>query len=337
MSLRIIKAGILDTVQDTGRTGYQHLGINPGGAMDRFAVRLVNALVGNAATEAVIEMHFPAPAILFEKETLIAVGGADFSPAINGEDIPLFHPILVSKNSILQFRRMEAGARCYLSVQGGFDLSPWLNSYSTHLKATAGGFNGKALLKDDVIGFRKSSSLASLLNGKHAMILPWQANEKWHGSHITKIFVVPGHEWSQLTDMARTKFIRSGFTITNAADRMGYRLKGPSLQQGIGHELVSSAVSFGTIQLLPDGQLILLMADHQTTGGYPRIAHVISAHHSVIAQLNPGQTIHFSMVDQEFAENLLLKQQQHLSQLESACRYRLEEQMNRRTEEQTNR
>jgi antagonist of KipI len=325
MSLRIIKAGILDTVQDTGRRGYQHLGINPGGAMDRFAVRLVNALVGNAVEEAVIEMHFPAPAMLFEKEALIAVGGADFSPAINGEDIPLFHPIIVSKNSILQFRRMEAGARCYLSVQGGFDITRWLNSYSTHLKATAGGFHGKALLKDDVLNFRKQSLLSSFLNGKHAVVLPWQANEKWNDSPVTKIFVLPGHEWKQLSEMGKSKFQRSGFTITNAADRMGYRLKGPSLQSNTGQELVSSAVNFGTIQLLPDGQLILLMADHQTTGGYPRVAHVISAHHSIIAQLNPGRTIHFSFVDQTFAENLLLKQQQHLSQLENGCKYRLDE------------
>src|SRR5213075_1309485 len=126
MSLRIIKAGILDTVQDPGRNGFQHLGINPGGAMDAFAVQVVNMLVGNSIHEAVIELHFPTSTFLFEQEAMIAIGGADFFASINREPIPLWQPVIATKNSILQFQKWKQGARCYLAVKEKLDIPTWL-------------------------------------------------------------------------------------------------------------------------------------------------------------------------------------------------------------------
>lgn len=327
MSIKIIKAGILDTVQDMGRYGHQHLGINPGGAMDRFAACIANILVGNDVKEAVIELHFPASAFLFEKESIIAITGADFVPAINGEIIPLLHPVIVNKNSVLHFQKAESGTRCYLAIAGGLEISKWLKSYSTNLKAAAGGYSGRALTKNDVINLKKELSLLSARHEKDFMVLPWKANDKYEGSleSAESIFVIPGHEWNVLADEAKNSFLNQPFIISAASDRMGYRLNGPALHAIKYEELVSSAVSYGTIQLLPDGQLIILMADHQTTGGYPKIAHVISVNLPQIAQKKPGEKIRFKITDQQTAENLFLKHHQHLQQLENACKFKLEE------------
>lgn len=325
--MKIIKAGILDTVQDMGRYGHQHLGINPGGAMDRFAACIANMLVGNDSDEAVIELHFPASAVLFEKESIIAITGADFVPAINGEIIPLLHPVIVNKNSVLHFQKAETGTRCYLAIAGGLETTKWLNSSSTNLKAAAGGYNGRALIKNDVINFKRESFFLSARNEKDFMVLPWKANDKYGETQESdeNILVIPGNEWDVLQEEAKKTFLNQLFTITAASDRMGYRLNGPTLHAVNYEELISSPVSYGTIQLLPDGQLIILMADHQTTGGYPKVAHVISVNHSQLAQKKTGDKIRFELTDQQTAENLFLLQHQHLQQLENACKFKLEE------------
>ncbi|MBC7950030.1 MAG: biotin-dependent carboxyltransferase family protein [Chitinophagaceae bacterium] len=326
MNLRIIKAGVQDTIQDMGRHGWQHLGINTGGAMDKLSARLANILVGNELDEAVIELHFPAGAFFFEQPSLIALSGADFSATINGEEIPPLRPIIVSKYSILQFHRVERGARAYLAVHGGLDVPTWLNSRSTHLKAGVGGFAGRALQKDDEIGFRTPVDLCPLLGKREFDILPWKTDNVWKDDMRAKeILVLPGNEWDRLTDPSKEMFFDRAFLISNHSDRMGYRLKSEQLSTHTQEEVVSSAVSFGTVQLLPDGQLIVLMADHQTTGGYPRVAHVISVHHSRLAQMKPGDLFIFRFTDLDTAHDLLVKQQQHLLQLQTACKFKLEQ------------
>ena len=162
MNLRIIKGGVLDTVQDLGRYGCQHLGINPTGAMDKVAAQLANILVGNDPVEPVIEMHFPASEFFFEQPALIAITGADFSAHVNGEPIETMHPVLLSKYSILQFHAMSKGARAYLSVFGGLSIEPWLESRSTHLRAGIGGYKGRSLQKDDEGTIRYSNGSAAL-------------------------------------------------------------------------------------------------------------------------------------------------------------------------------
>jgi antagonist of KipI len=329
MNLRVIKPGVFDTVQDMGRYGWQHLGINPGGAMDKLSAQVANILVGNETNEAVIEIHFPASAFFFEQPSLVAVSGADFSASVNGEEIPCRRPVLVSKYSILQFHRIENGARAYLAVHGGLDILPWLNSFSTLLKANAGGYNGRVLQKDDEIAFRTTVDLSALLAKKEFEVLPWRADNDWGNNNTDEILVLPGNEWNRLNDQSKEKFFEQGFLITNHSDRMGYHLKSKPLSTVTNEEVVSSAVSFGTVQLLPDGQLIVLMADHQTTGGYPRIAHVISAHHSRLAQMKPGEQFTFRFTDQQTAEELIIKQQQHLLQLQNACKFKLDSLLNK--------
>ncbi len=211
MSLSIFKPGILDTIQDLGRFGHQHMGINPGGVMDRFAAQAANILVGNAAKEAVIEMHFPASVLIIEQAALVAFCGADFSATINGEPVPANHPVLVNKNSILQFHKLVSGARVYLAVRGGFDIPLWLGSRSTNLKAGAGGFKGRGLIKDDRIGFRSPGNIASLLGEKEFMVLPWSAGPA--PDQPEEIAVLPGHEWERLTIESRENFTMTSFLI----------------------------------------------------------------------------------------------------------------------------
>ena len=325
MNLRIIKAGVLDTVQDMGRYGWQHLGVNPGGVMDKLSAQVANILAGNDRHEALIELHFPASSFIFEQPTIIALSGADFSASINGDEVPSLYPILVSKYSILQFHGVANGSRAYLAVHGGLHLSKWLNSFSTHIKAVAGGHNGRALQKDDEIGFRINPDLCTLIEKKEFIVLPWKADTAWDDESAREIYILPGNEWSRLDEGSKEKFKQQSFIITAQSDRMGYQLKGEPLLMNTNEEVVSSGVNFGTIQLLPGAQLIVLMADHQTTGGYPRVAHVISAHHSKLAQMKPGDAIRFRFTGLETAEELFLKQQQHLLQLQTACTFRLQE------------
>lgn len=314
---------MLDSIQDWGRFGYQHIGINPTGAMDKYAASIANSLVGNDPNEAVIEIHFPGPQILFEQPAIIAMSGGDFGATINGKSIPINHPLIVNKNSTFQFQSLKDKSRCYLAVKGGLKSDKWLNSYSTNLKAEAGGFNGKKLAKDDVIEFTDKTNYGRLCGSDDFKVLSWQANEDY-GNNSEELLVLPGAEWDWLDDTSQEKFLKNPFYISHNSDRMGYRLASEPLHTTSKAELVSSAVNFGTIQLLPDGQLIILMADSQTTGGYPRIGNIISAQLSQLSQMKAGEKIHFVFTDHQIAESLILKQQRHLLQLQIACKLRLE-------------
>ena len=322
MSLQIIKSGLLDTIQDQGRYGYQHLGINPGGAMDRFSSQSGNALLGKDFNSPVIEIHFPAPIILFKKETIICITGADFSPKINNKKISNNQPIAINKNTVLQFEKMLSGARCYLTILHDPDLDKWLNSYSTNLVAGAGGFKGRALKKGDILNFKNNFDCKYLAAEKDFELLPWKATETVTSKK--EIRFIKGSEWDWLIDDALKIFVESNYKILNNSNRMGYRLQGNTLKVKEEIQLISSGVTFGTIQLLPDGQLIVLMADHQTTGGYPRIGHVISTDLSLLAQCNPGDEIKFSSVELAIAEQELIQQQRGLQQMQTASKFKIE-------------
>jgi antagonist of KipI len=327
MAFSIIKPGLLDTIQDLGRNGYGNWGISPGGAMDTYAAQVANLLVGNDKHEAVIEIHFPGPQILFEQNTLVAITGADFSPTLVDEVIPRWQPIVVRKNTVLHFPSLVQGGRCYLSVHGGYCIKKWLNSYSTHLKAGAGGWCGQPLKKGDELPFNENTIyFAGLLKeGSNYEVLPWRVNTEKTYQYPHEIGFIPGHEWSFLSEGSKAAFLENNFLIHPSSDRMGYSLKGVPLHMEQPLELVSTAVSFGTVQLLPNGQLIVLMADHQTTGGYPRLAHVVTAHLPKLAQLRPSDCIQFKQMDIQMAEQLLVARQKELHILQRSCRDHLNE------------
>jgi antagonist of KipI len=321
MAFSIIKPGLLDTIQDMGRIGFGNWGVSPGGAMDSYAAQVANLLVGNDKGEAVIEIHFPGPQILFEQNTLIAITGADFSPRINDQPIPRWQPVVVRKNTVLHFPSLVQGSRCYLSVHGGYCLKKWLNSYSTHLKAGAGGWGGMPLKKGDELPFNENTIyFAGLLKEESNIeVLPWRVNTDKIYQYPHEIGFIPGHEWTLLSAACREAFLENCYLVHPSSDRMGYQLKGNPLALEQPIELVSSAVSFGTVQLLPDGQPIVLMADHQTTGGYPRIAHVVTGHLPKLAQLRPSDSIQFQLMDMSTAEQLLVARQKELHILQRSC------------------
>lgn len=324
MSLRILKAGLFDAIQDAGRYGYQHLGINPGGAMDIIAMKLANALVGNDLNEAILEMHFPAAEIVFEEQMLVALGGADLGAEINGEAVPVLHPMIIPKNAVLKFRKHETGARVYLAVKGGYVSQTWLHSNSTHTRAKAGGLEGRALQKNDRLFFKQVLSGSFGGNDTLFTALHWTVNLA--GFYLKEgVRFIPGAEYHELNKLSQQKLETASFAILQQSDRMGYRLKGDMLSLQSPKEMISTAVPRGTIQLLPDGQLIILMADHQTTGGYPRVGHVISAGFAALAQMRAGEKIHFQKTELAEAETLLLEQERNLQQLQNACNFRLQE------------
>jgi antagonist of KipI len=323
MSLEIIRSGVLDTVQDAGRHGYSKWGINVGGAMDRYAAGVANVLTGNDMNAAVIEMHFPAPHIKFLNDSLISVTGADFNPFIDEEQVPNWQPIVVRKDGVLSFKRKMWGTRCYLSIHGELRLASWLGSKSTNLKIAAGGFGGKPLKKGDrlLVDSHKYLIQASAM----FTTLPWRVNAHAVYEEANTIFIIDGNEWSWLSPESQQRLLSESLAIDSTSDRMGYYLKHDPLRYNTQLQLISAGVSFGTIQGLPDGRLIVLMADHQTTGGYPRIAHVASAHLPKLAQLGANDRIHFQKVSMEVAENMVFSLRQDLNGLQQSCRMKLNE------------
>jgi len=314
MSIRVIKKGILDTIQDKGRYGYQHLGIHPSGIMDPVAMRICNALTGNNVQEAVLEMHFPAPVLLFEKDALIAISGADFDARINNTlSVPINRCIATKAGTQLSFQQQISGARAYLSIQGGFQSNLWLNSAATPLGLTS---VGTVLQNGMSLPFKKND--VEITENK---IFSWIATAPVNYQDPI-IRYTAGHEINRLNVEMQEQLHNNFFTIDKSSNRMGYRLQGPSLIPETTNEILSTAVTKGTIQLLPNGQLIILMADHQTTGGYPRIGHIITADIPKLAQCNAGESFQLQQVSLQEAHEALQAQELHLKQLETGCKLR---------------
>lgn len=319
MSLKIVKEGIFDTVQDEGRTGYLHLGINRNGPMDRLSAGLANALLGRKSSSVVIEMSFPAPSILFERSTVICISGADFSAELEDETIPLNTPVFIAAGSILSFKKHVTGSWCYLALFHDLFLENWMGSYSTNTRINAGGYKGRRLRKNDIVLF-EDPGLKFIAQG--SMPLHWHANNIYD-DHRQALSFIKGSEWNWLSREAMETLEKNYFTVSAQSDRMGYRMEGNALQAIEKKQLVSSPVCAGTMQLLPNGQMIVLMADHQTTGGYPRIGYLSSVSIPMLAQQSRGSYIRFKTITLEEAEADLLRKLHYLEDLEEACREKL--------------
>lgn len=313
----------MDTIQDMGRMGSQHLGINVSGAMDTYSLQLANALLGKDLGAATIEMHFPAAEIRFDHSTIFCLTGGDFSPMLDQISVPLNKPVLAQRGNILRFSKIRSGARCYLSVMHNLRIDRWMKSYSTNLKAEAGGYEGRRLRAGDRLDFVAPHAFDIVLTSNYSGALGWQAGEL--PRRVDNRFkILRGNEWCWLSASSIKSVLEGRFLITHQADRMGYRLMGPKLQQEGEQQLVSSGVKCGTIQMLPGGQLIVLMADSHTTGGYPRIAHIISTDIAALAQLPPRNFIRFALSDIDSAERSLVERQQFLEQLARSSRIKIE-------------
>ena len=315
MTLLIESPGILTTVQDLGRNGYRRFGINPGGAMDRTAARLINLLLGNHENGAVLEMHYPAAVIRFESDTIFAIGGAEFGPRLDDSPVRNWQMYKGHAGQKLTCTAKELGSRCYLAVRGGLDIEPWLGSASTNLAAKVGGHAGRRLEADDRIKLRQTAVPSPVEKSPRvsASLIP-------RYSRFPTVRIIAGAEYNTLSQTLEQSLLTQAYQVSNNSNRMGFRLSAEPIILDKSIEILSSAVDFGTIQLLPDGQLIILMADHQTTGGYPRLAHVASVDLPLLGQLGPGDKVAFHLIDHEHAEELLIQTERELSFFKVGCR-----------------
>lgn len=322
--IQVLKAGISDTIQDCGRIGYQQFGVIRSGAMDNVSTRIANFLVGNEEQEAVLELSILGPSLFFQREMLIALCGGKFNPKIAGDSVPLWKPILVPANSILTMGHAKAGSRLVMAVAGGFDVPEVLGSQSTYSKAGIGGFKGRNLQKGDVLRVNPSSE-RSLRMQKQLISLEsssfsttgWSVASQMRPVVGDTYFLrtVEGRQKGLFTEDSQRTFVSSTFTVSAQSDRMGYRLHGTELILTTPTDLLSEAVTYGTVQVPANGQPIILMADCQTTGGYPKIAQVISADLPKLAQAKPGDQIQFQEVSLSTAQQLLVQQKSDLREL----------------------
>lgn len=324
MSLKIIDEGMLTTVQDLGRKGYMQYGVVHSGVMDEIAARLANSLLGNDENDAVLEMTLLGPTILFESNYLIAICGADLSAKINGEFVPLWRPIYVKKGSILHFARPREGCRAYLAVAGGIDVPVVMNSRSTYVRGAIGGYKGRELHKGDVLDQREITNsrtlsimeyLGSRIGLKTWQTVDWSISSKLIPNYKKdpKIRFIKGPQYHLFTKKSREQFNNEAYIVTPDSDRMGYRLSSSRLALSKPLELLSEAVTMGTIQVPSDGKPIILMLDRQTIGGYPKIGYVASVDLPLLAQVIPGGKLSFEEVTTKEAQNLLIDREQQLS------------------------
>ena len=321
MSIEVIKPGALSTFQDLGRTGYQHLGIPVNGVMDERAHRLANALVGNLPQSATLEITLMGPVLKFHHEAVIAISGADLGARIEGEPLALDQVAVVAAGSELSFGKRSAGLRAYLAVRGGFAVDAAMGSASTYTRGGYGGHAGRPLKKGDLLEtgpYVQSSKLARL--AQVAKSLSSAFDDEVALPPDAPIRVIPGREWTYFSPHARQALEAAPYRISPQSDRMGYRLEGEKLELTEPREVVSEAVSFGSIQVPADGQPIILMADRQTTGGYPKIGHVCAVDLPRLAQKMPGETIRLKVVDLGTAQRLMLSQERSFAALEQHCR-----------------
>ena len=307
MSLRVVRPGALATVQDLGRRGMQHLGIVPGGAMDPVSHRVANALVGNPAEAATLEVGLSGPELAFDEDALVALHGARFAAEIDGAPLPQSRPVLVRRGARLRIARAAAGCFGYLAVAGGIDVPPVLNSRSTHLAGGFGGWRGKLLQRDAVLPlvpdaaalgaarFARATRRRRSIAVRGGETVGWFAPAATLPEHDAPVVrAVEGVHAGLFDEAARAAFFDERWRIAPDSNRMGFRLLGPKLELAAPTEILTQATCRGTVQVPPGGQPIVLMADHQTTGGYPKIAEAIAADVPMLAQLAPGASLRFA-------------------------------------------
>lgn len=325
MTFTIIQKGFAASVQDLGRSGYQRFGIIVGGVMDPPAAKLANWLVDNPASHALIEFSFMGPSILFTEDTLFSLTGGDFRPKLDDREISLGRPYLAREGQILTIGGLLFGSRGYFAVAGGVDTPDWLGSRSTYTQANMGGYKGRLLREQDRLPVGKPSPIAEKLIGMRKTVdAGWFFALRRSYRGVRTIRVTADALWSLFTESSRQAFLTSEYRITGSSDRMGYRLEGRALSLARPLEMYSEAVTGGSIQVPRNGQPIILMTDHQSTGGYPRIAQVVAADLPLLAQLPPQTRLRFRKITVENAERLLLEQHEELELLRSRVRRKLE-------------
>jgi antagonist of KipI len=359
--MTIVKPGFQTTVQDLGRTGYMKYGVTRSGVLDPFAHRIANALVGNRAEAATLEMTLIGSTIIFDQPTLIAICGGDLSPAIDRAPVPMWTPLYVPAQARLTFGECKSGFRAYLAIAGGIDVPFVMGSRATYLRGKIGGFAGRMLQAHDELYAGEPSDVAHRIinvagdklehmqgadirmerssagdraeeaasQGAKYLALPW-APTAWFVTpylYRSQIRIMPHRETHLFTSEAQQHLFFQPFVVSTQSDRMGYRLEAAAtleIEYGT-QQLLSEPVVQGTIQVPPSGQPIILMADHQTTGGYPRIGQVAAVDLAALSQVRPGERIRFAPITLADAEHMMKQAKVELERLTAAIRMKIEQ------------
>lgn len=309
----ILKPGLQTTIQDRGRWGWQAQGVPVAGPMDPCAHRLANALAGNDPGAATLEVTLVGPELEFEDERVIAVAGAEFEVTVDGRSVPPQSAFVVSSGSHLRFGARKKGARAYVAVAGGISVPPILGSRATHLISAMGGIDGRALKAGDRLPLGDPMRARNTMSAQPLMPIVSLPD-----THAT-IRVLAGPQQDYFTPDALDVLQSMPYTISQRSDRMGFRLDGPVLTHVRGADIISDATPLGVLQVPASGLPILLMADRQTAGGYPKIATVIAADMSVAGQLGPGDTIAFRVCSLGEALSALIAQERALMAVEASA------------------
>lgn len=306
-TFEVIQPGPLTTIQDLGRFGYQQYGVPPSGALDNYAFRIGNLLAGNEETAASLEITLFGCQLRALQDTAIAVTGADLGAALNDNPIPRWQSVPVHRGDIISFPRLRSGCRAYLAVAGGIDVPKVMSSAATHTRAGIGGLEGRALRKGDILRTAKATPTAA-----GARVPPEYIPV--YGDQIG-LRVILGPQDNCFTEDGIRTFLQSAYTVSAQADRMGYRLEGPRIQHKLKADIISDGIPLGAVQVPGDGLPIILLADRQTTGGYTKIATVLSVDIPKLAQAKPGDQVSFRQVTEDEALVALQEYEQKLQAL----------------------
>lgn len=303
--IQVQSPGLLTTVQDLGREGFGPLGVSPSGAADAISLRVGNRLVGNPESAAGLEMTLLGGTFTFSRAAVIALTGSDFAATLDGAPVALWTSSDVKAGQTLRVGSTRSGARCYLCVQGGIAVKPFLGSASTHLLSGLGGYQGRALRKGDVLQI--GSSAAPF---QHNTIAPRALERLWPHKLLR---VTPGPQSDHFPKSSCQRFYAGTYRVAEDSNRMGLRLEGSPIAQDSSGEMITEGVSLGAVQITVGGLPIILFVEQQTTGGYAKIANVISADLHSLGQLRPRDEIRFEQADWNTAHALLLEQEQLLT------------------------
>ncbi len=311
-AIEVIDGGMLTTVQDLGRFGYQRYGVPTSGALDLFSLRAANRLVGNPDDGAGFEVTLLGPRLRFLVPATIALTGADLGARLDGQPLPRWQSVLVDAGAVLTFAEPRDGMRAYLAVAGSLDVPVVLGSRSTYTRSKLGGVEGRPLKAGDVL--HVCGDRPVLLGG--ALRMPEACQPAYGHAHVLR--VVLGPQEDRFTARGINTFLSSTYTVAPQSDRMGYRLTGPTIEHLRGPDIVSDGTPFGAVQVAGDGAPIVLLADRGTAGGYTKIATVIGPDLPHLAQALPGDTVRFARVDLEAAYRAVREQERQLESIAAA-------------------
>jgi len=293
LSIEILNPGLQTTIQDLGRNGYSHYGVSSSGAADDLSFRLGNLIVGNKENLAAIEMTLLGGDYKFDIDANISLTGSKFDAKIEGESLHFYKNIPIQSGQVLSIGQSLQGSRCYLAVRGGIDINDVLSAKTTHLTSKIGGVDGRSLKKDDVLIIGEEQKLLNPININEMLDI-----------NMSKLLIIKGLQSNYISKSTWKIFLNQEYIVSNLSNRMGIRLEGNSLKLDNENEIITEGVPLGAIQLPSNGYPIISFVEHQTTGGYPKIANVISSELHKVGQLKPGDKFQFELVSLEEAEAL---------------------------------